>query len=190
MPTRSNRTRANAGFTLVELMVVVALIGITAALGSIYLNSDKRGRTAEGFAEKVAGLFEVAQQRAIATQKRQRLIIEADNISQWEHDVTGLGPVSADETDFGFVYETFVKGTSYVNATNADIHLEPNDGLPGDGDGLPLRIDLLPDGRVRSAAPATFYETGWTVFIGDGDDRRYRVILFGMTGTTAVYDNW
>jgi general secretion pathway protein H len=53
------------GFTLVEILVVVAIIGIVLAIASINLLPDDR-RTLETEAERVALLFELAQDAAIS----------------------------------------------------------------------------------------------------------------------------
>ena len=53
------------GFTLVEILVVVAIIGIVLAIASVNLLPDDR-RTLETEAERVALLFELARDSAIS----------------------------------------------------------------------------------------------------------------------------
>jgi general secretion pathway protein H len=54
------------GFTLVEILVVVAIIGIVLAIASVNLLPDDR-RTLENEAERVALLFELARDSAISS---------------------------------------------------------------------------------------------------------------------------
>lgn len=55
----------SGGFTLVEILVVVAIIGIVLAIASVNLLPDDR-RTLETEAERVALLFELARETAIS----------------------------------------------------------------------------------------------------------------------------
>lgn len=57
--------RAGAGFTLLEILVVVALLGLAAAIGYATLERDDRGTLARE-ARRFAGALEYAAQRAQA----------------------------------------------------------------------------------------------------------------------------
>lgn len=179
------------GFTLVELMTVVAIIGVTAGVGLLYLDSGKRGRSAKGYAERIASQFELARQRAIATQRRQRLVIESDNFSHWQSVQVGLAAVTdpGDPANWDHVYNTNAPVDTTIFATSARLHEAADDGVPAEGVGLPLELDLLPDGRARTVAGGKFFESGWTIFVGEGDIE-VRALLFGFTGASTVYDSW
>jgi type II secretory pathway pseudopilin PulG len=167
-------------------MVVVAIIGIVAGIAMYYESNGKRGREVENTARKIASQFELARERAVATQKRQRLIFEESLVSHWESTVTGLG----EAPDYDFIAEFGMPQSTVIDATDDSIHLDENSSLPSTGNGVPLEIDLLPDGRARSAGATTFFESGWTIFVGDDNDVKARAVLFGMTGTAEVFTDW
>ncbi len=57
------RARSHFGFTLVEILVVVAIIAITAGLAALAFDGDDRGTTARE-AKRFAGALEHASARA------------------------------------------------------------------------------------------------------------------------------
>jgi hypothetical protein len=77
-----------------------------------------------------------------------------------------------------------------ISATSSRLHVDEGDSVPAAGLGLPIEIDILPDGRARTATGGSFFESGWTVFFEDDKDKQVRAVLFGITGTSAVYDSW
>jgi prepilin-type N-terminal cleavage/methylation domain-containing protein len=81
-PTRRGRP---AGFTLIELLAVLLIIGLVAGL--TFPNfSLGGGRVARDEARKLASVFGLARQRAIATGQPHRVVIDLDDMGYWiEH---------------------------------------------------------------------------------------------------------
>jgi type II secretion system protein H len=188
MPTDTDTAsgrRVAAGFTLIELMVAVAIAGIIAAIAIISVDPGRKSRSVAGYAQEIASQWELARHRAVSTVRRQRLIFAAGSITHQQGTTTGLGvPASFEEV------AVISLPTQITIAAAADV-LQLNQGaVVTEGTGLPLTVDVLPDGRARSSAPATFHEAGWTVFLRNEAGEQVRVVLFGLTGTADVYSGW
>lgn len=86
-----------AGFTLIEILVVLVIIGITVAMVSINLMpDDKRVLTTE--AQKLALLFEQARDEAIISGKEIAWSVEGDKTRFWRKDDKGKWtPYSGDD---------------------------------------------------------------------------------------------
>lgn len=80
------RSRRDAvGFTLIELLAVLLILGLVAgvALPNFSVGS---GRVVRDEAEKLASVFGLARQRAIATGQPHRVIVDLDDAGYWlEH---------------------------------------------------------------------------------------------------------
>lgn len=172
--------------------MVVAIVGITAGLGVVYLDSGKRGKDVQSFTQQLASQYSLARQRAVATRKRQRIEIGPTGFVHFQNIAEGLSPNDlTDPNNWDFVFQGVAPRDVSISAVASRLHTDADDSVPSASTDDPIiRIDLLPDGRARTATGGTFFESGWTVFVEDDEGVQVRALLFGVTGATAVYDNW
>ncbi len=77
LQTRKNLRPATNGFTLIEIMAVIAIIGMVFAIGIPRLNSSKI-RALRNDAESIAASLDFARQRAVMTSIPHRVLIDLE----------------------------------------------------------------------------------------------------------------
>ena len=165
------------GFTLIELMATVAIVGVLVTVAALQLRPSDYAGTAMGHADKIAALGDQARMRALSTQKIQRLQFEKDAVFHLQAKTTGLA-TPAEWDELGAI---LAPANVRIAATSDRVHLEPGDQVPVEGTGLGEVVDFYPDGSARAI----------TVFVADaGDRRRGRVAFYGATGTARVFEGW
>ncbi len=166
-----------AGVTLVELMTVIAIIGILTTVATNSLATKDYAATVNGFAEKIAAQCDVARLRAAAQGKRQRLIFNATDVVHQESNTIGFAPAAT------WVDVSEMATPQYVEiyAVSNLAHTVEDSSVPDAGDGLGGIIEFTPDGRGQTM----------TIFIGDDTDKhRARTVIYGATGTPYVFKGW
>lgn len=168
------------GFTLVELMVVMAIIGILMVVAVVSIGGTTYAGTPKGFADKIVAEIDQTRLRAISARRWQRLEVKADEVVHWEANVEGMAkPTDPDAWDL--VRVTSVVGDIEVAMVNDSTHLYENTGVPAVGTGVGSLLDFAPDGAGTAA----------TIFVRDrADKQRFRVVIYRATGTAYVYEGW
>jgi prepilin-type N-terminal cleavage/methylation domain-containing protein len=171
----SGRTLRSRGFTLVELLVVVALIGIVTALAFASMSTSSYAGTVQGYGDQVVNTMETARLRAISSRRWQRVEFSGDYATVWQSTTTGMAPATAWEQIEVLSTPQHVT----IASTAANTHVAVG-SPPAEGAGLPGAIDFAPDGTAQS----------FTVFLKDNDDVHHRVIVYRATGTAVLLTGW
>jgi type II secretion system protein H len=183
------------GFTLVELMVVVVIVGIMAGVALIAINPDDKAKTARGFNDMVSSKLDLTRQRAVSTQKLQRIVIEANKIEFVQAPEVGmLATYELDKVKFDNSWETVEVLTA---PEGVDIVMVEGKALltagsyatsEGDNLGVSAAVYIRPDGTVGSEISS--FE-GLTVYVGNtARTEKHRTVQFRITGSVQVFENW
>jgi prepilin-type N-terminal cleavage/methylation domain-containing protein len=167
--------RAQAGFTLIELMVVVVIVTVLVATATLALRPERYARNAKGYTEQVASTLENMRLRATASRRWQRLEVNGDSIVHMEADAPGMGVPAG----YNVITTVEVPSGVRIAALDDSTHDVP-DVAVADGTGLGDFIDFAPDGAGQAA----------TIFIEDETKRQYRVAVFRATAAAQVYEGW
>ncbi len=168
------RNRVQSGFTLTELMIVVALLGILTAI-AVAASSGGKDRS-RGFADQMAGELETARLRALASRRWHRITFTPTGATLDQSTTTGMALPTAYQTVGLITAPAAVRIVAMANTTLLAPTTEP-----AAGSGLAGEIVFAPDGTSVAR----------TLWVSDRQDYApYRIALFGATGHARVYEGW
>jgi prepilin-type N-terminal cleavage/methylation domain-containing protein len=163
------------GFTLVELMAVIVILGVLLALAISTIRPSRGGGGAIGYARKVVSAIEDMRLRTIATRRWQRLrVVSSTGLIHEESVDTGM----ATPTSWREVRDMTTPRGVTICGFEAALRLTPN-GCPTSS--LSGELKIAPDGIGSTAA--TFY-------IQDvkRTDEKYRVTVYRATGMPQLFN--
>ena len=173
---RSAVKHRQGGFSLVELMTVMAIVGVLSTIAMVTMNPGKNANAVEGYADMIAARFDIGRQRAQATGRYQRMELTTAGLFHYQATTTGLAAPAAWE----LIYTMYAPRDVAIHAYEAVPQLSAGQ-TPAAGLGLPANLDFSPDAS----------STGSTVYVGNtSDDQRSRVVVYGATAAVHAYDDW
>jgi prepilin-type N-terminal cleavage/methylation domain-containing protein len=185
--------RRARGFTLVELLVVVALIGATAAVAAMSMRGQ-RGEKAPAFARSLIGLVHEARQQALSTGlwTRLRLVPSSSTVpyARVVLDVAnGDGTFTIDSSNINNGLKTPADVDLADVATSPTTLTPPHMALPATTyicfNGQSGNVSVTPNATCSAG------RTGAGIFVRSTDDKyRYRVMIWGLTGLPRLVDQW
>jgi prepilin-type N-terminal cleavage/methylation domain-containing protein len=165
------------GFSLVELMVVIAIIGILLMAASAVVKTKSYASTSRGLADEISGELDAAHSRAVATRRWQRFLFHSGGVDHYQSNTEGM----AAPDSWTLVGSMNTPQDIFIHSTADRTHLVPGDSVPDSGTGLDEELLLAPDGTAQAK----------TIFIGDAEGGNpTRVAVYRATGSSYVFDGW
>ncbi len=171
--------RRDAGFTLVELMVTVAIIAVMAGLAFSY--SGERRANMRGFVGQFVSECDSARLRALSSRRWHRITFDtvARKLTVGQAVTTGMN-IPTDDEDWIMLHQIEIPRTVTVSAIGTTADIEGGNS-PGEGEGLEQAMLFGPDG---SAEPRTAY------FSTTDGQTPMRVLVYRATGTAYTKEGW
>ncbi|MBA3539930.1 MAG: prepilin-type N-terminal cleavage/methylation domain-containing protein [Deltaproteobacteria bacterium] len=167
--------RSQRGFSLVELMVVIAIVGIFAAL-FVSINSKPLGANTKSISDQLVSTMGFARLRATSTRRYHRLEITPQQVLVLQATTIGMAtPVAWQQIQA----ITISKAVTIWNATTV-VQITTGNSVTQNPT-LSFDMDFRPDGS----------STGGTLFLTDSQQSRsYRVLVYHATGSSYARETW
>ncbi len=187
------RARRTGGFTLVELMVVVAIVSVVGALAARMYSKGVRGESAPAFTRTLMSTVMDARHMALTLGRMTRVTLAPAASTS-----TPAMTVTTDAYDP--TVPTWVTQTKVSMPTSMQF-CTPQSGISTSTPTCPMSsanvLCFWPNGRVSLQSSATCATTspsaptGATLFLENtAGDKKYKLFVWGLTGMTKTVDQW
>jgi prepilin-type N-terminal cleavage/methylation domain-containing protein len=169
------KNQKSEGFTLMEILLVVAILGLVAGLGGSYSISSYRRLQVEKTARQLLLMATYARIMAIEQQRPYELHLDAGNRG-FVLMTTAVNPETG-ETERIVVRDFYCRPVEFEGEVQFEqVLLTSMMGEPSEGIGLEQKVIFLPNGSAESAV----------LQIGDGRSQ-YTVAIVAATGKATFY---
>lgn len=153
-PSRLNKPSAStpgrysgvSGFTLIEMLVVLVIIGVVVSAVTLSIHTDDRGKKMEIEMQRIEALLKLARQQAIIRNESIALRVNEDSYSFDRLGDKGWEPISNDQV---FRKRMTVDGTELaLKVDNLEINFGKQQEQAGEDKIPPPRIFILSSGEI------------------------------------------
>lgn len=184
--TRRSRPLGQAGFSLVESMIVVAVLGIITAISVVTINSSRLGLTGDGAMRVVLAQMNQARELAITQRRNMQLVFVGSNVMQIKREEVPAGTLT---TIASVSFEGRMQFLRPIASTPENVVTLPANSPTAFND-----ADGNPAGEMKFAPDGTFVDQlgrslNGTVFVALANDTLScrAIAILGSTGRIKAY---
>jgi prepilin-type N-terminal cleavage/methylation domain-containing protein len=181
-PGRSSQ----AGFSLVEMMIVVSVLGIITAMSVVTINSSRLGLTGDGAMRVVLAQVNQAHELAITQRRNMRLVFVGNNTIQIQREEVPGGALT---TISSVAFEGRMQYLRPLSSTPENVTTLPAGSATAfnDAGGNPAtEMKFAPDGTFVDQIGRTLNGTVFVALPNDTLSCR-AVTILGATGRVRAY---
>ena len=175
------------GFTLLELLTVMAIIGILAAVAVFSVRKNRSRAAMEEYASNIAYCMKEARTRAVANGRRYAVQITKTSVRWCEQDCPPKQPTTSG-IELGRTMPSANGAQAVGFAKIGDIGIT---AAPAQTALTDITVYFLPNGTVDSDLTTSLYE-GFTVYLEHEITKalQYRVAVLPLSGDIRRYPSW